>query len=100
MVVVIAPPIPRDNNGFTVELHGSKSNDAVVVGETLTALNGLFRAVCEEITGDPDAVRLVVTGFGFRCDSCGRRVKRLPKTWTKRGADDLCPACQGTVVDK
>lgn len=79
---------------FSIEIHGEKSNDAVVVGEVLAACDGLWRAVCEEITGDPDAVRLVVTGLAFSCDGCGRKVKRIPASWARCGTDDLCPTCQ------
>ena len=82
-----------------IELHGARSNDARVVGETLAALDDLFRAVAEDITGHPDAVRLVVAGFSFKCDGCGRKVKKLPKTWVKRGSDDLCPRCQKAVTE-
>lgn len=76
-----------------VTLHGAKSSDAAVVAETLSALDGLFREVCREVTGDPDAVRLTLTSFTIECDRCGALRTEDAKGWTKDGADDVCAGC-------
>lgn len=76
---------------FDIVIHGEKSTDARAVSEVLIAADRLFRAVAKETVGHE--IGLQIVAFGYRCDGCGRKVKKLPKTWVKRGADDLCRRC-------
>lgn len=78
---------------FNLVLHGTDAASAGTVGEVLAGVDGLFRAVAKEMTGDE--VGLAVAGFHWMCDGCGTEVPALPDGWVKRGADDLCEACAG-----
>lgn len=81
-----------------IEIRGEKSNDPRVVGQVIAAVDDLYRAVSKETIGREIGLQLVA--FGFRCDGCQRKVKKLPKSWVKRGADDLCPRCASNADTK
>lgn len=63
--------------------------------DTLNAVNELWRATCEHVTGDPDSVALKVTSMSFVCDGCG--TQRPPDYrnmgWTGEKGRDFCPSC-------
>ena len=81
-------------DGFHIRWSGEKAADAQVVGEMLTNLDGLFKAVAESMGEDPDSVSLDISGLHIICDGCETTRPDEHRAWVKRDGLDFCPDCQ------
>lgn len=79
---------------LTLHLSGENAASAETIGAALTAMDGLFKAVAEEMGLDPDEVQLSVGKMGWVCDGCGCDRPDDHGDWVKRDGLDFCPACQ------
>lgn len=85
----------KRRDGFTVKIKGK--GPGLTLDELLSGMdtvNALWRATCERVTGDPDAVGLKIVGFHFVCDGCGRRRPEEYGDWVQRDGNDYCPNCK------
>ena len=89
------PELPASGE-LRISLKGRNANDVGTVAEVLSAVNGLFRAVVEDVTGKPDAVRLELTGFSVVCDGCGCERPSDHEGWIHVDGDDFCPSCSAS----
>lgn len=85
-------------DGFSVRLYGEGAGSAENVGNVLTAMDGLFKAVAESMGVDPDAIRLEVGNMRWVCDGCGGDRPDDHADWTKRDGLDYCAACSSPEV--
>lgn len=85
---------------LTLRISGEEAGNAEVIGQSLSALDALFKEVARSQGIDPDAITLQVGQMGWVCDGCERPRPEDHADWIKRDGLDFCPDCQPSGEDE
>jgi hypothetical protein len=82
-----------DETSFNVRLYGENADSAEAIGQVLSGMDGLFKAIAEAQGLDPEQVKLSVGRMRWVCDGCGCERPDDHSDWTHRDGEDFCAAC-------